>query len=187
MVTWFYSTPFPLDVDQDVYEVGYSVANAAACVEGAFCQADRRADGSILEWRGMLIIRDRGEPSLAGLRKRVYVARGDRLPCELPDDCGKLIARFQSEHGTRDWYVFSARETAPSRQADDSTRVETVPRHLAAGSGPVSDGTVSGSAASGYSGRISERRGAGPSSRADVCPSIAPVEAQEEPQFLWPV
>lgn len=186
--TFFYSSPFPLSFEEPVYEVGYYVAHHRAEVEGVFAQADRRADGSIVEWRGMLVIRDRGHVSAATIRKRVYVANGSKLPCELPDDAGKLIGRLQSEHGAKDWYVFSVREPERAHPRAGSTREETPPRRRDAGS-EASSGEKA-SAASVPSARTAQTsapasaaaRGASPA--AQVSPR---AQSEELPESLWPL
>jgi hypothetical protein len=62
--------------------------------------------------KGVLFVRDKDDPSSAGVTKNVIVVRRSSARTEIPKECARLVGVFPSDGGRHQWLVFLSRDPA---------------------------------------------------------------------------
>lgn len=111
-MSFVYELEFPLDEAEEWSPVTWGAMHPRARIEDVSCRAERRRDGSVERYLGVLLIRDAGPQRPTTPRQVVVVQRRTSI-VELPEWAGDYIGSFTSHRGEISWAVFAARVAPP--------------------------------------------------------------------------
>jgi hypothetical protein len=107
-VAFVYEHEFAL-TEEDWFAVSWQPNHPKARIDEVRSRCERRMDGSIERYVGILTIRDSGH-SYRGEHRQVVVVRQRGKMVELPDWAGDFVGSFTSNRDEDRWLVYAARE-----------------------------------------------------------------------------